>query len=56
VDDNVSLCRTLSLVLRRQGYAVNTAEDGLEALARVEESPFDKISMDIRMLLTREET
>jgi two-component system response regulator (stage 0 sporulation protein F) len=51
VDDNVSLCRTLSLVLGRQGYAVNTAKDGLEALVRVEESPFDMIFMDIKMPL-----
>ena len=51
VDDNVSLCRTLSLVLGRQGYAVNTAKDGLEALARVKESPFDMILMDIKMPL-----
>jgi two-component system response regulator HydG len=51
VDDNVSLCRTLSLVLGRQGYAVNTAKDGLEALARVQESPFDMIFMDIKMPL-----
>jgi DNA-binding NtrC family response regulator len=51
VDDNVSLCRTLSLVLGRQGYAVNTAKDGLEALVKVQESPFDMIFMDIKMPL-----
>jgi two-component system response regulator HydG len=51
VDDNVSLCRTLSLVLGRQGYAVNTAKDGLEALDRVKENPFDMIFMDIKMPL-----
>jgi two-component system response regulator HydG len=51
VDDNVSLCRTLSLVLGRQGYAVNTAKDGLEALAKVKENPFDMIFMDIKMPL-----
>jgi len=51
VDDNVSLCRTLSLVLGRQGYAVNTAKDGLEAIERVKEQPFDMIFMDIKMPL-----
>jgi len=51
VDDNTSLCRTLSLVLGRQGYTVNTAKDGLEALVRVKESPFDLIFMDIKMPL-----
>ena len=51
VDDNVSLCRTLSLVLGRQGYTVNTAKDCLEALVKVQESPFDMIFMDIKMPL-----
>jgi two-component system response regulator HydG len=51
VDDNVSLCRTMSFVLGRQGYAVNTAKDGLEAIERVKEQPFDMIFMDIKMPL-----
>ena len=51
VDDNVSLCRTMSFVLGRQGYAVNTAKDGLEAIERVKERPFDMILMDIKMPL-----
>lgn len=51
VDDNISLCRTMSFVLGRQGYAVNTAEDGPEAIERVKESPFDMIFMDIKMPL-----
>ena len=51
VDDNVSLCRTMSFVLGRQGYAVNTAQDGLEAIERVKERPFDMVFMDIKMPL-----
>jgi two-component system response regulator HydG len=51
VDDNTSLCRTMSFVLGRQGYAVNTAKDGLEAIERVKEQPFDMIFMDIKMPL-----
>jgi two-component system response regulator HydG len=51
VDDNVSLCRTMAFVLGRQGYAVNTAKDGLEAIERVKERPFDMILMDIKMPL-----
>ena len=51
VDDNTSLCRTMSFVLGRQGYAVNTAKDGLEAIERVKKRPFDMIFMDIKMPL-----
>jgi two-component system response regulator HydG len=51
VDDNTSLCRTMSFVLARQGYAVNTAKNGLEALEKVKERPFDMIFMDIKMPL-----
>jgi two-component system response regulator HydG len=51
VDDNVSQCRTMSLILRRKGYAVATANDGLEAVQKVEEQPFDMILMDIKMPL-----
>ncbi len=49
VDDNVGLCRTMSLILSRKGYSVTTAKDGAEAIATVEESPFDIVLMDIKM-------
>ena len=51
VDDNISLCQTMSLILGRKGYAVSTAQDGMEAIERVEERPFDMIFMDIKMPL-----
>ncbi len=51
VDDNISLCKTLSFVLRRKGYDVTTAKDGREAIERVKESHFDMIFMDIKMPL-----
>ena len=53
VDDNISLCRTMSFVLERKGYDydVTTAKDGPEAIKRVNESPFDMIFMDIKMPL-----
>ena len=51
VDDNISLCKTISFVLGRKGYAVTTAEDGPEAIERVKENPFDMIFMDIKMPL-----
>lgn len=51
VDDNVSLCKTMSFVLRRKGYAVTIANDGPEAIERVREGPLDMIFMDIKMPL-----
>jgi len=50
VDDNTSLCKTVSSILGRKGYAVTTAKDGLEAIERVKENPFDMTFMDIKML------
>lgn len=49
VDDDFSLCKTMFLILKRNGYAVTTAMDGLEAVDRVRERPFDIIFMDIKM-------
>ena len=46
VDDNISLCKIMSFVLGRKGYAVNTAGDGPEAIEKVKERPFDMIFMD----------
>ena len=51
VDDNISLCKTMSFVLGRHGYAVTIAKDGTEAIERVKEKPFDMIFMDIKMPL-----
>ena len=49
VDDNVSLCRTLSFVLRRKGYDSTTASSGMEVIEKVGEMSFDMILMDIKM-------
>ena len=49
MDDNISLCKTMSLILGRDGYAVTTAMNGLEAIDRVRERPFDLTFMDIKM-------
>jgi len=49
VDDNVSLCKTMSLALEHKGYDVTTASNGTEAMERVEEKSFDIIFMDIKM-------
>jgi len=49
VDDNLSLCKTMSLVLKRKGYDVSIANDGFEAIDRVKNEFFDIIFMDIKM-------
>lgn len=49
VDDNVSLCKTMSFALEHKGYAVTTANNGVEAIERVKEKSFDIIFMDIKM-------
>ena len=49
VDDNISLCKTMSFVLERKGYAVSTANSGREAIEKVQERPFDLIFMDVKM-------
>jgi len=51
VDDNVSQCKTMSFILERKGYTVTIANDGPEAIEKVEERPFDIILMDIKMPL-----
>lgn len=49
VDDNISLCKTTSLILKRKGYVVTMAQDGVEAIEKVKEQVFDMIFMDIKM-------
>lgn len=51
VDDNNSLCKTMSFVLERKGYATTMAKNGPEAIENVKERPFDMIFMDIKMPL-----
>ena len=49
VDDSISMCKTMSSILKRNGYAVTSAIDGLEAIDRARERPFDITFMDIKM-------
>jgi len=51
VDDNESLCKTLSYILNQKGYATTTASDGPEAIKLAAETPFNFILMDIKMPL-----
>jgi len=49
VDDNINLCKTMSLIFNRKGYDVTIVNSGLEAIERVKTKSFDIIFMDIKM-------
>lgn len=49
IDDEENLRHMLSIMLRKQGYAVDTAADGREALERLATAVYDYILCDIRM-------
>jgi PAS domain S-box-containing protein len=48
-DDDPGLCRSMSEMLQREGCEVETAGDGLQALARLGERPFDLVLSDVVM-------
>jgi two-component system, NtrC family, response regulator AtoC len=49
VDDEENFRHMLSVILRKEGYEVETASNGEEGLQRVTLSPFDQVLCDIRM-------
>ena len=49
VDDDPALSRTLRRALAVEGYAVDTAGDGLEALDRLDEGAYDAVVLDVSM-------
>ncbi|MEO8874700.1 MAG: response regulator, partial [Polyangiaceae bacterium] len=49
VDDNHSIRVATERVFQREGWTVTTANDGLEARARLKEGAFDIIVSDITM-------
>ncbi|MBQ8357467.1 MAG: response regulator transcription factor [Clostridia bacterium] len=49
VEDDRDLSRFVSVCLRRQGYEIVTAFDGIEALEQMETAKFDMILTDIMM-------
>jgi CheY-like chemotaxis protein len=49
VDDDLSQCESISLVLRRRGYTATTVNDGPDAIEKVKKRPFDIIFLDIKM-------
>ena len=49
VDDDPTMVEYVSAVLRRAGYLVDTADNGLTALEVYRANPFDAVVCDIRM-------
>jgi DNA-binding NtrC family response regulator len=49
VDDEVAFTASLGKVLSRRGFEVETASDGLTALARIVKESFDIIVLDVKM-------
>ncbi len=49
VDDEENFRHMLSVILIKEGYEVETASNGEEALQKVAASPFDQVLCDIRM-------
>ena len=48
-DDEAAIRFTLEMMLRRHGYTVTTASNGAEALALVEQQPFELLLLDLKM-------
>ncbi len=49
VDDERNIRKNLSMVLEAEGYKVDTAANGDDALLRVKESHYDVVFVDIQM-------
>jgi CheY-like chemotaxis protein len=49
VDDEPSMVKALTALLRRDGHSVDTAANGQLALAQLQERPYDLILSDLRM-------
>jgi response regulator RpfG family c-di-GMP phosphodiesterase len=49
VDDEILIRKTLQKYLERTGYTVDTAENGLEAVRKLEEASFDLVITDLKM-------
>jgi DNA-binding NtrC family response regulator len=49
VDDEVDFTASLGKILRRRGFEVETASDGLIALERIAHQTFDAIVLDVKM-------
>ena len=49
VDDQASIRESMLITFRREGYAVEVAESGEQAVEILERKPFDLVVTDLRM-------
>ncbi len=49
IDDDILVLKSVSALLRRQGYVVEEVQSGMEALEKIETNIFDLIVCDMRM-------
>jgi DNA-binding response OmpR family regulator/formate hydrogenlyase subunit 6/NADH:ubiquinone oxidoreductase subunit I len=49
IDDEVDMLRGLRRSLRKRGYSVDTAEDGIQGVAKIEKSPYDVVISDLKL-------
>jgi DNA-binding response OmpR family regulator len=49
IDDDKTILKILSKILLKEGYAVNTAETGQEALKKIETKQYDAAVIDVKL-------
>jgi DNA-binding response OmpR family regulator len=49
IDDDESIAKMISIALKRCGFNVETASDGLKGIKKIDECNFDVIITDMRM-------
>lgn len=49
VDDECNIRRAVQYILEHQGFAVDSAADGQEAIAKIQQEPPDLVLLDIKM-------
>jgi CheY-like chemotaxis protein len=49
IEDDLSILRLEQKILQAEGYGVETAVDGIAALAKLEATPYDAIVLDITL-------
>ena len=49
VDDEPNIVMSLEFLMRKNGYRVGIARNGTEALAAIDQAPFDLVLLDVMM-------
>ena len=49
VDDEPNIVMSLEFLMRKNGYQVGIARNGIEALAAIDQTPYDLILLDVMM-------